>query len=83
MGRSEDGGTVVGTQTRRHSPPVDESLAQTLAQASVEVDELCATHGITPELLEARQAIESASAALSDFVDGERLFDEESETITT
>ena len=74
MGRSEDGNTMAGTQARR--PSVDESLAQTLAQAAVEVDELCAEHGITPELLEARQAIESATAALADFVDGDRVLDQ-------
>jgi hypothetical protein len=76
MGRSESGRTMTRSSSHR-GPSTDEVLARTLAQASVEVDELCAEHGTTPELLETRQAIEAASAALWDFVDGERPFDEE------
>ncbi len=52
-------------------PATEDVLARTLAEASVEIERLCDEHGATPELIEARQAIESAIAALTDFVEGE------------
>ncbi len=80
MAGSEYRGTLVkGAPHRGRS--ADELLALTLAEASVEVDDLCAEHGITPELLETRQAIESAAAALADFIDGEHaVLDEQEES---
>lgn len=80
MARSEKRGAVVGAVGAAHrGRTADESLASALAEASVEVDELCAEHGITPELLETRQAIDSAAAALADFVNGERAVVNEQE----
>lgn len=82
MGESESEKPMTNASSNHDWPSTGESLAQTLAHASVEVDELCAEHGITPELLETQQAIEAASAALADFVDGERAPEEEPEAST-
>lgn len=80
---SSGSGKLGLADAKRRGRSADESLARTLAQASVEIDELCAEHGITPELIETRQAIESATAALSDFVDGEHTSDDDTEAGTS
>jgi hypothetical protein len=77
MGTSGKAGHVLDSGAGRHRLTTDEELSQTLAEAAVEIDRLCDEHGLTPELLETRQAIEAATAALGDFVDGERELPDE------